>query len=64
MADTIELETKLAFLENHLNELSDVVYRQQKALDELQTNYEALKERIPTTQDGRLPEVDEKPPHY
>ena len=65
MPDTIELETKIAFLEKHINELSDVVYRQQKTLDELTKAYEELKERhLVAMENNAINDNDEKPPHY
>jgi len=64
VTDTIELETKIAFLEQHLNELSDVVYQQQKSLDELRSNYQALKDRYLSALSSDTQESNEKPPHY
>lgn len=65
MPDTIELETKIAFLEKHINELSDVVYQQQKTLDELLKAYEELKERhLVAMENNAISDQDEKPPHY
>ena len=66
--DKLELETKIAYLEKHLNELSDVVYQQQKALDILSTQHTLLKEKL-TALDNTPPSnpfnlADEKPPHY
>lgn len=64
MTDTIELETKIAFLEQHLNELSDVVYQQQRSIDELQGNYQTLRDRYLSTASMGTPSANEKPPHY
>lgn len=65
--ETIErLELKLAFLERANTELSDVVYRQQLQLDELQQRFAALKERMESlaSQPAAYSMADEKPPHY
>lgn len=65
--ETIErLELKLAFLERANTELSDVVYRQQRELDELQQRIEALKDRLEVvaSQPVAYATADEKPPHY
>ena len=65
--DTIErLELKLAFLERANAELSDVVYRQHKELEELRAGLRALAEKLDsrqTLEPARRPE-DERPPHY
>jgi SlyX protein len=60
------LEMKIAFLERANNELSDVVYRQQREIQGLNAKFESLVERVSTmrsTDEGRTPE-DERPPHY
>jgi len=61
-----EIEIKLAHMEQSLNELSDVMYRQQGLLDRLEQRYQELRHRIETHDgagSGGAPE-DEKPPHY
>lgn len=61
-----ELEIKLAHLEQAVNELSDVLYRQQGMLDRLETGLENLQQRVkasPETAPDAQP-ADEKPPHY
>ena len=60
------LETKIAYLERANNELSDVVYRQQREITGLRARIEALAERVGAMRspdEGRTPE-DERPPHY
>jgi SlyX protein len=61
-----ELEIKLAHNEQALNELSDVLYRQQQLIDRLEQRMEALQQRVETgNADGADPDAtDEKPPHY
>jgi SlyX protein len=65
--DTVErLELKLAFLERANAELSDVVYRQHKEIEELRAGLRALAEKLESRQSPepvRRPE-DERPPHY
>jgi SlyX protein len=61
-----ELEIKLAHLEQAVNELSDVLYRQQGMLERLESGYESLQQRVNSAGDAASnpdPE-DEKPPHY
>jgi SlyX protein len=64
---TVErLELKLAFLERANAELSDVVYRQHKELEQLRAGLRALAEKLDsrqTPEPERRPE-DERPPHY
>lgn len=61
------IESKIAFLESANAELSDVVYRQKKELDELRARLAALSERLDEAQAeaGRPYSLEEeKPPHY
>ena len=66
--ETLErIETKIAFLENANAELSDVVYRQKKEIDELRARLTALYARLDAAQAeaGRPYTLEEeKPPHY
>jgi len=60
------LEMKIAYLERANNELSDVVYRQQREIQGLRAKMETLADRVsamPATDEARTPE-DERPPHY
>jgi SlyX protein len=60
------VELKIAFLERANTELSDVVYRQQREIADLQGSLVALKDRLealaaqPTAYSTR----EERPPHY
>jgi SlyX protein len=66
-AEVIErIELKIAFLERANTELSDVVYRQQRELQEMQTLLTALSERFETLklEQTEYPPEDERPPHY
>lgn len=61
-----QLEMKLAYLERASQELGDVVYRQQQALDALGARLERLAEQVRASAEASRPytEADEKPPHY
>jgi len=60
-----ELEIKLGFSEDHLEELNRTVFRQQQQIDLLQ---EQIRELYQLIQPGALSELrnprDEIPPHY
>ena len=61
------LETKIAYLERANTELSDVVYRQKKEIDELKARLSILSSRLDAAQaeSGRPYTLEEeKPPHY
>jgi len=61
-----EIEIKLAHVEQSLNELSDVMYRQQGLIEQLERGYDQLRQRIQTDGEGGSGSnpADEKPPHY
>jgi len=60
-----ELEAKLAFCEDLLEELNRTVYRQQQQIEQLQKETKALREQLRASLPAE-PRVagDEKPPHY
>ena len=61
----IELEIKITFLEDTLTELNQVVYKQQRTIDELDRTIRKLSDRIEELENSSgedLPHV--KPPHY
>ena len=63
----VEVETKLAYQEDTVLALNDVVSQQQKQIDRLETTVRLLVERIQLL--SAAAEVmgsagDEKPPHY
>jgi SlyX protein len=65
--ETLEqIETKIAFLERANAELSDVVYRQQREIEELRTRIMGLAARLEAVQADVRPYTleEEKPPHY
>lgn len=65
----IEIETRIAFQEETIKSLSEVMYEQQQKIDELANLYTSLakekeekKQNKPTLDQGDL--IHEKPPHY
>ena len=67
MNDRIALiEEKLAFLERAVNELSDVVARQQKELDRATDRHQRLLDKLAAMESDWGPgaTTEEKPPHY
>lgn len=67
MPDRLDaIEEKLAHLEHAVNELSDVVARQQKELDRAQERNQRLLDKIAAMESdaGASATAFEKPPHY
>lgn len=58
----VELETKIAFLENYINEINTVVIEQDKLIKKLTSETEEIKRRLDAGKEP-LP-AGEKPPHY
>ncbi len=62
----VEIETRFAFQENTIKDLSDTVYRQQKQIDALSKTLKHLVDQIKNSSimspGGTL--KDDKPPHY
>ena len=60
-----EIEIKLSFSEDLLEELNRVVYRQQKQIDQLQEAVRALRLQLAASMPGEADNAaQEKPPHY
>ena len=61
----IELETRIAFQDESIQQLSDVIYRQQQAIDQLQKQIQLLSGQFQNILHS-LPDEsqDDKPPHY
>ena len=57
------VESKIAYLERSITELSDVVFRQHKEIQALEAKLKALKERLEETSNDRAT-LQERPPHY
>jgi SlyX protein len=63
----IEIETKIAFQEQTIKELNDVIYEQQQEIDRLGSICDALVKRVKEFSEvvpGIDAPADEKPPHY
>jgi SlyX protein len=62
----IEIEIKLAHQDKSLEELNDVVYKQQQQIDLLQKSLSNLTKRLQsgTNNDLEIGPPDDKPPHY
>jgi uncharacterized coiled-coil protein SlyX len=61
-----QIQTKIAFLESAVAELSDVVFRQHQEIQLLEAKLKALADRLRSAQfdyGSRTPE-QERPPHY
>ncbi|HOP63369.1 MAG TPA: SlyX family protein [Spirochaetota bacterium] len=58
----VYLETKIAYLENFINELNEVIIEQDKTIKKISAEYDELKKQIAAGKEA-LPE-GEKPPHY
>ena len=59
------LEIKVAHLESALQELSDVLYRQQQQLDAHDARYQRLVDRVEAVDPQSAPDAKfEIPPHY
>ncbi len=62
-----KIETKIAFQEQAVEDLNDVLYKQQQEVERLGTICDALVKRVKELSES-IPEIDapanEKPPHY
>lgn len=60
-----DIEVKVSFSEEMLDELNRTVYRQQQQIDQLQKELQALREQVCNSlpAEPRNP-LDETPPHY
>lgn len=64
--EIIDLQTRLAFQDGLLEQLNDVVSRQQKQIDRLETTIAGLKTQLESVQQNQLTGQGEEPPppHY
>lgn len=60
-----ELETRIAYQEHTIQELNDIVYRQQQQIDKVEVMCKHLMDRIQSLSEAAssLP-ANERPPHY
>ncbi len=62
----IDIETKLAYQEDHIQELNNVIVSMQKQIDDLELISKVLKDKVRTMEE-LIPadsNIDETPPHY
>ncbi len=64
--DLIELQTQLAFQDQTIAELNDVLTSQQQQIDLLRLEIKMMKEKLGMQEDRieTSPSQDERPPHY
>lgn len=65
--ETLEqIQTKIAYLESAVAELSDVVFRQHREMQALEVKLKTLSDRLSgaQTDEGPRPPEQERPPHY
>ncbi len=62
----VNIETKIAYQEDTMEVLNDVVCNQQKQIEQLEKTCEMLIERLKNLSPEKAGELslDEKPPHY
>ena len=62
----IELETKLSYQDHMIQELNDVVTRQQKQIDTLEIGLRRVREHLKSSSSSQIarPEEEVPPPHY
>ena len=61
----VDLETKVAFQDDTIQTLSDMVAQQQFIFDTLQRQVRELADQLKATQNAMAePDIEEVPPHY
>ena len=61
----VDLETKVAFQDDTIQTLSDMVAQQQFIIDTLQRQVRELADQLKATQNAMAePDIEEVPPHY
>ena len=61
----LDMETKMAYQENTIKELSDIIYEQQKKIDLLEEKIGFLIDQFKGIADSSGGEIrNDKPPHY
>jgi len=62
----VELEIKLSFSEDALEQLNMTIFRQQRQIEELQRDLRALRQQVGSAAPNEPPRSlrDEIPPHY
>ena len=59
-----ELESKITFLERHVEQQDRVILELRNLLDDTQKQIDALKEAMRSVDGPRTDTMDERPPHY
>ena len=59
-----DIESKIAYLERAVGELSDVAFRQQREIQVLKAEIAQLRDRLEAAQAGPASADLERPPHY
>ena len=62
--EIIELQTRLAFQEESILELSDVTARQQREIWALEQKLELLQQQLEVLAENETAEQEPPPPHY
>lgn len=63
----IELQTRVSFLEDHIDQLNQVIANQDRQLMDLQDQLKIIYQQLTTKDDGGIAPFDllaDKPPHY
>ena len=62
----IDMEIRFAHQQDHIEQLDQVVYRQQQHIDELSGRLENLEKRLKSMMESNIlkPEEESPPPHY
>ena len=62
----VNIETKIAYQEDTIQALNDVICNQQKQIDQLEATCKLLFDRLKNLSSTKVDEspADEKPPHY
>ncbi len=59
-----QVQSKIAYLERSIAELSDVVFRQHQEIQALEAKLRAIKDRLEVTSIEARATAEERPPHY
>lgn len=60
-----QVQSKIAYLERSIAEISDVVFRQHQEIQALEAKLKAIKDRLEVTSiDEARATLEERPPHY
>ena len=62
----IDLEIRFAHQQDHIDQLDEVIYRQQQTIDQLDQRLAQLEKRLKSFSESNIlkPEEDVPPPHY